>query len=242
MPRTKKAQVEEPVKKATKKQAMEATAPTTPKAAKVLTIDVFDVKGGKTTMTLPQTVFGANINKPLMAQAVRVYLANQRTGAAKAQTRGEVKGSTRKIYQQKGTGRARHGAVRAPIFVGGGAAHGPRPHDFSLTMPKKMKKQALFSALSSKKAEGNIMVIKGLPGIEAKTKIMMGILKTLHMDTKAGMMLVLPKTGEKTENVLKATRNIAGITMMPVSQLNTYVVLQSPKVVFMQEAVEEIQA
>lgn len=237
MPRTKKAETAAtPVTKTSKKETVEAKVAVAPKATQGLTIDVFDITGNKTTMALPEEVFGAKINKSLMAQAVRVYLANKRMGGAKAQTRGEVSGSTRKIYQQKGTGRARHGGIRAPIFVGGGAAHGPRPHDFSLSMPKKMRRLALFSALSSKKAEGKVMVVKGLDGVEAKTKAMVAVLKKMNMDAKqTSMMLVLPTTAQT--NILKAARNIAGVTIVPVNQLNTYTVLQNQAVVFMQEAV-----
>jgi large subunit ribosomal protein L4 len=176
-----------------------------------------------------------------MAQAVRVYLANQRIGGAKTKTRGEVQGSTRKIYQQKGTGRARHGGIRAPIFVGGGVAHGPRTHDFSLSMPQKMRKQALFSALSSKKVDGVITVVKGLDGIKAKTKEMISVLKTIHMDEKKrNLLLVVPKEVEKSTSVMQAARNIAGVSLMPVTSLNTYEVLKSKTILFMQEAIQEL--
>jgi large subunit ribosomal protein L4 len=242
MPRTKKVETATPRKKTTQKDPMEVAVPVVPsKAEKGVTIEVFDIKGSKTTMTLPQEVFGAKINKSLMAQAVRVYLANQRIGAAKTKTRGEVQGSTRKIYQQKGTGRARHGGIRAPIFVGGGIAHGPRTHDFSLSMPQKMRKQALFSALSSKKATGDIIVVKGLDGISAKTKEMMTVLKTIHMDEKkTNLMLVVPKEVEKITSVMRAARNIAGISLIPVTSLNTYEVVKSKTILFMQEAIQEL--
>lgn len=202
-----------------------------------LTIEVMDVKGGKKTMTLPQAVFAAKVNKPLMAQAVRVYLANQRMGTAKTKSRGEVQGSTRKIYRQKGTGRARHGSIRAPIFVHGGVVFGPVPHDYSLNLPKKMKKQALFSALTSKRMDGVIKVVSGLDSIEGKTKVMADILKKLAISSKNQTLLVL---SAKSENVHRTARNIKRIVIMPISQLNTYDVLKSTTIVFMQQAVEAL--
>ena len=116
-----------------------------------LNIDVFDIKGKNVgSISLPESIFKAKVNPQVVAQAVRVYLANQRQGTSSTKTRGEVQGSTRKIYRQKGTGRARHGSIRAPIFVHGGVAFGPKPRDFSLKIPSKIKQQALFSAFSSK--------------------------------------------------------------------------------------------
>ena len=127
-----------------------------------LKVTVVGIDGAsKGSMTLPEAVFGAKPNKALIAQAVRVYLANQRQGNAATKTRGEVIGTTKKIYRQKGTGRARHGAAKAPIFVGGGVAHGPHPHDFSMEFPKKMKQKALISALSEKTQAGSIKVVEG---------------------------------------------------------------------------------
>lgn len=241
MPKVTETTEKKPMKKVTKPAVLESKTPVAaPKATKGVSIDVFDIKGAKTTMTLPAEIFDAKINKQLMAQAIRVYMANQRMGTAASKTRGEVQGSTRKIYQQKGTGRARHGGIRAPIFVGGGVAHGPRPHDFGLAMPRKMKKQALFSALSSKKRDGGMMVIKGLSSIESKTKAMVSVLKNIGMEkTKKSVLLVLPIKAES--GVLRSSRNIAGVTMMPVTQLNTYEVLKSHTLLFMQEAIEEIK-
>src|SRR3972149_7539732 len=95
-------------------------------------------------VTLPADVFDVEVKTELLNMAVRIYQANQRLGTHKAKTRGQVTGSTRKIYKQKGTGRARHGDIKAPIFIGGGIAHGPKPRDFSLNLPKRMKRLALF--------------------------------------------------------------------------------------------------
>src|SRR5579872_7102950 len=177
------------------KVSKESKGPKVVKAQATLSVALFDVAGReKGTVKLPEGVFGGKINKPLMAQAVRVYLANQRMGAAVTQTRGQVDGSTRKIYRQKGTGRARHGGIRAPIFVGGGTAHGPKPQDHSLTMSKKMKRASLFSALTVKLKDNEITFAKGLDQLEAKTKVMAKALQSISSSKK--ILFVLPKTQE----------------------------------------------
>lgn len=206
-----------------------------------LTIDVVDTAGKVVEkMTLPDVLFGTKINKPLMAQAVRVYLANQRQGTSSTKTRGEVEGSTRKIYRQKGTGRARHGAVRAPIFVKGGIAFGPKPRDHSLLLPQKMRRAALASALSAKLQEGEVKVLTGLEKLPAKTKEMATVLTTLSLSPKkSSVLLVLP---EKNEQVTRAVRNISGITYIYIHQLHTYEVLRAKTVLFMKDAVTKLSS
>jgi large subunit ribosomal protein L4 len=209
-----------------------------------LKLSVYDLKGKVAeSMTLPKEVFGAEVNKNLVAQAVRVYLANQRRGTVKTKSRGEVKISTRKIYKQKGTGRARHGAASAPIFVGGGIAFGPRPRDYSLKISKKMKRLALFSALSAKLKEGEIKIVSGLEKIEPKTKSMTDVINNLELkDKKMRLLLILPKTGRDFENVVKAARNIKGVNITSSTLLNTYIVLDHTRLLFMKNAVENINS
>jgi large subunit ribosomal protein L4 len=192
---------------------------------------------GKATgsVTLPKELFAAKINRQLMAQAVRVYLANQRAGNASTKTRGEVEGSTRKIYKQKGTGKARHGAIRAPIFVGGGIVFGPRPRDYSLGFPQKMRKVALASALTSQLKKQNIIVVSGLSDVK-KTKTVASMLTAVGATRKT--VLVIPKD---SATVLRAGRNIEGVDILPVSDVNTYSVLMHGKVVFMKEAIGELK-
>lgn len=207
-------------------------------AAKVsgLTVSVMGVDGKKKgTMTLPGEVFGEKINKPLMAQAVRVYLANQRQGGAHTKTRGQVQGSTRKIYKQKGTGKARHGSIRAHIFVGGGVVFGPVTHDFTLVMPAKMKRKALVSALTSQLQDGNVIVVDGLADLKPKTKFMATALASVVADTR--LLLVLAKD---SEIVARTARNIEGVDTMPVSNLTTYDVLTHQKIVFMKDAIKQV--
>ncbi len=192
---------------------------------------------GKTKgkMSLPQSLFAVSINKPLLAQAVRVYLANQRTGSASTKTRGEVEGSTKKIYRQKGTGRARHGAIRAPIFVGGGIAFGPKPRDYRLHLPDKMKKAALSSALTSQFQGDNIIVIDGLEALEPKTKLFAQALVKVGA-AKRTLLLV----GKDSRDIVRATRNLEHVDVMPVQNLYAYAVLAHNKIVFAKDALKHL--
>lgn len=239
MPTVKK----ETIKKVTPKVAKKVSAPV--KAAATvqgsLSAPMFDVKGARNgTMALPKEVFGVKINKPLMAQAVRVYLANQRQGNASTQTRSEVEGSRKKIYRQKGTGGARHGSKRAPIFVKGGVAHGPKPKDYSLSLPKKMKKAALFSALTLKFKDGEIKVLSGLTKIEPKTKIMDILVKKISEDQnkKQKVLLITSAAPKDLENVYRAGRNISNVEILNAKLLNTYEVLKYKNLLFMKESIE----
>jgi large subunit ribosomal protein L4 len=235
-------------KKVVKKKAVTADAAVkiATKPAKKITdvknvsVDVYNLSGKVVgSMDLPGDIFGLKPNAALIAQAVRVYRANQRAGSASTLTRGEVTGSTRKIYRQKGTGRARHGGVRAPIFVKGGIAHGPKPTDFSRSMPQKMRRKALFSALSAKVADGSIKVVDGLEKIEPKTKIMVKALAALRGDAKVKRTLVVVPT--YTDNIIRAARNIPGVTYMSTQQLNTYETVKHTSIVFMKDAVAAMQ-
>lgn len=208
-----------------------------------LKIDVYDTKGKVVgEVDLPREIFGEKVNKILLAQAVRVYLANQRRGTASTKTRGEVRGSTRKIYKQKGTGRARHGGIRAPIFVHGGIAFGPKPRDYSLAFPKKMRRKALFSALSAKVVDKQIKVVDSLEDIKPKTKVIIEILKALNADQKKrSLMLVLPSFEGKNESVYRAARNIEGLKVKRANLLNAYDVFESKVVLFPKSAIEEVK-
>lgn len=210
-------------------------------------IEVFDTEGkvsGK--LNLPEKIFAAKVNKDLIAQAVRVYLANQRQGTQNTKTRSEVRFSTAKIYRQKGTGRARHGARSAPIFVGGGIAHGPKPRDFSLSLPKKMRRAALFAALSAKLAEKNIIAIEGLEKVEAKTKAFTKILENLknvlgNKELKKKALKILIVLPGKLENLERAARNVWGISLSEARLLNTYSVLNHQKLLFLKDSIPVLE-
>lgn len=208
-----------------------------------LSAPVFSVSGEKSgSVTLPKEVFGAKINKTLMAQAVRVYLANQRLGTVSTKTRGEVEGSSRKIYKQKGTGRARHGGVRAPIFVKGGVAHGPKPRDYSLKLPQKMKRAALISALSQKQKDGEIKVLSGLEKIEPKTKIMGALINKVSEQTpKSRVLLVTSANPKDLGNVFKSSRNIKNVEVLNALFLNVYEVLKHKNLLLMKEAIAVLE-
>jgi len=185
---------------------------------------------------LPPEIFNSKVNPLLMAQAVRVYLSNQRKAQAKTKTRGEVTGSGRKIYQQKGTGRARHGDKYAPIFVGGGVAFGPTgKENYKLTMSKKMKKAALFSALTSQEKEGNVLVAD-LSKISPKTKEMSALLKE-KLKATGKILLVLPRDAK---DAARAAKNIKALTITLPGDLNTYQVLNHNKIVFAEKSLPEL--
>lgn len=219
------------------RKSLVAVKTSAPKRAS-LTVQVFTAAGRAAgEMQLPKEIFGAEVNKNLIAQAIRVYLANQRLGTASTKSRGEITASTRKIWRQKGTGRARHGALSAPLFVGGGVAHGPKPKDYSLKLPKKMKKIALICALSSKLNDGQIKVLTGFEKIEPKTKIMNAAIKSLDLERKK-ILLVTPATSTELPDLYKAARNIEGVKILPAQMLNTYEVLDNVSIFLMKASIE----
>ncbi len=202
-----------------------------------LTIDVFEVSGKISgSLELEKEVFGVKPNKTLIAQAIRVYLANQRVGNAQTKTRAEVRGGGRKPWRQKGTGRARIGSIRAPHWRGGGVTHGPQMRDYSLDFPKKMKKAALISALSSKFGEKNLLVLNKLDFKEAKTKEAAALVKNLAL--KGKFTLVTDKIEAKES---RAVKNLKDARLLSVADLNTYEVLNNKKLLLTKEAVSKIQ-
>ncbi|HMS22423.1 MAG TPA: 50S ribosomal protein L4 [Candidatus Levybacteria bacterium] len=227
------------IMKDTKKSKMKTNEP---KDAVISTKETFsvDVYGldGKVSgkVNIPTEIFKAKVNLTLMAQAVRVYLATQRSGTSSTKTRSEVSGTTKKMYRQKGTGRARHGAAKAPIFVGGGIAFGPKPRSFALTLPKKMRRKALFSALTSKYSENNLMILDAAQAT-GKTKEIVNTFKNLGL-TKKVTIVVTPEE----KQISRAARNIKGVTVEHAANLNTYSVLNSNTVIFAKDALSILQS
>jgi large subunit ribosomal protein L4 len=203
----------------------------------VSTIDVLDVSGTKTgTVDLPEDVFGAKINVPLIHQVVVAQLAARRQGTHKVKTRGEVRGGGKKPYRQKGTGRARQGSTRAPQFAGGGIVHGPQPRDYSQKTPKKMKAAALRGALSDRATGGRVHVVSGLvAGETPKTK---AALESLRKITQTRSVLVVVDEGD--ELTWLSLRNAPEVHLLDAGQLNTYDVLCYDDVVFTQEAYDQV--
>lgn len=229
--------------KAVKKEKVEAKIAVSKPKKVSLNVSVFDIKGKAAgRVELPSEIFGIKINESLMSQAIRVYLANQKQGTVKTKDRGEINLATKKAWQQKGTGRARHGSRRAPIFVGGGVTFGPKPRDLSLNITKKMKTLALFSALSSKLKDNQIKIIKGLETISPKTKIMAQVLKALELDKTSKILLVIPKAGKESESIYRAGGNIKKLKIVNANSLNTYGVLDNTAILLMKDSVDVIKS
>ncbi|MBO9369947.1 MAG: 50S ribosomal protein L4 [Chloroflexi bacterium] len=182
-------------------------------------------------------IFEAPINVPLMHQALVRQLANARLGTHKTKTRGEVNRTTAKWYRQKGTGRARHGSRNAPIFVGGGIAHGPKPRSYEQRMPKKMRRAALRSALSVKAGQQQIVVVDRLELPEPKTREMREVLTRLNVGENA--LILLPGRNETVE---KSVRNLPKVKTLHASYLNIRDLLQYEKVVMPLGALQVIES
>jgi large subunit ribosomal protein L4 len=193
---------------------------------------------GKAGKEIASALFDAAGDAKTVAQAVRVFLSNQRQGTAKVKTRGEVDRTKKKWYRQKGTGGARHGARSANIFVGGGVVHGPTgTTDWTLRMSKPMKIAALRAALSMQAKDGNIMVIEGVEKMGAKTKEVAAMLKSLEL-TDSKTLIVISETHE---NLIRASRNIESVLCTRADRLNTFEIMNAHKVLMTPEAVTVLE-
>lgn len=201
---------------------------------KVALLNVSGEKVGE--IELNDNIFGVEINENVLHETVKNYLANQRQGTQSAKTRAEVRGGGRKPWRQKGTGRARQGSTRAPHWVGGGVSFAPKPRDYRYELPRKVKRLALKSALSSKVIAENIVVLDELSMTMPKTKDMLNILKNLSIEKKALIVM-----GEKNENIIRSANNIPGISTTLVTTLNVYDILNHEKFIVTKEAVHKIE-
>jgi large subunit ribosomal protein L4 len=188
------------------------------------------------TIELPADIFEARVNTGLMHQAYVRQQANARLGTHKTKSRGELSISTRKIYRQKGTGRARHGSRNAPIFVGGGIAHGPRPRDYSQKMPRKMRQAALRSALSVKAREGELVLVDALTLDKPKTREMATVLENLVGDASALILL-----SQRDAVVERSTNNMPEAKTLRVHYLNIRDLLSYDKVLMPLDALEVVK-
>ncbi len=201
------------------------------------TVSTFDMAGKQTgTMELADTVFGIAPNATVMHSAVVNYLANQRQGTQSTLTRSEVSGGGRKPWRQKGTGHARQGSTRAPQWTHGGIALGPKPRDYSYVLPKKVRRLALKSALSSKVISGDMLVLDELALETIRTKTVVDMLKALNAKKK--VLLVLP---EKDDKAVLSARNIPGVKTTLVNTLNVYDILNCDTFVVVKDAVAKIE-
>ena len=196
---------------------------------------VYDAFGSsRTEVTLDSDMFGIEPNRAVMHQVVVGHLAALRSGTAKTKTRAEVRGGGRKPWRQKGLGRARHGSIRSPIWVGGGVAHGPAPRSYAQRTPKKMRALALRSALSARASEGAVKVVSDFDWGAPKTKRAHGLLGAIGVGGKALVVL-----GRSEVNAARSFRNIPRVVLGHPGQLNAYDVLWSDTVVFSRLALEE---
>lgn len=199
-------------------------------------VPVYNMDGQEvSSVELPASIFEATINRGLMHQALVRQLANARLGTHKVKGRSEINRSTAKVYRQKGTGNARHGSRRAPIFVGGGVAHGPTPRKYTKNMPRKMRRAALRSALTVKASNGEIVVLEGLSLDAPKTKEMAAIVHRLVQDSTALVLLA-----DHNENVEKSARNLADIKALLAPYLNVRDLLGYNKLVLPLDALDVV--
>lgn len=185
---------------------------------------------------LNDNTFGANVNVEAMHQVVKMYLANQRQGTQSALTRAEVSGGGIKPWRQKGTGRARQGSTRSPQWKHGGIVFAPKPRSYRYTVPKKIKRIAMKSALSSKVNDNNIVVIEELNFDAPKTKQVISLLENLKVDSKTLIVLA-----DNNENVVKSARNIKGVKTALVNTLNVYDILNYDKFIITKDAVKKVE-
>lgn len=203
----------------------------------MIALSVHNIKGENVgEVSLEDNIFSTKVNKYLVHQAVKRYLANRRRGTASTKNRSAVRGGGAKPWKQKGTGRARAGTNSSPIWVGGGIVFGPSPRDYSFSLPKKMKIAALKSVLSDKLGNKEIIIVDELSLKENKTSKMVEILKNLQAFKKPLIII------EKEDNgIVQAARNIKGTQVLPVSKINAYDLINHEKIIITKKALKQIE-
>jgi large subunit ribosomal protein L4 len=202
----------------------------------MIEVPVYNQQGAELEkIQVDEAKLGGTVRAALLKQAVVMYHANQRQGTVQTQARGEVAGSTRKLFRQKGTGNARTGGIRNPIKVGGGHAKQKRPKDWRLAMPKKMRTLARNSALLAKLQANDVTVVDKLALEQPKTKVVAGIYKALKLDRS-----VLVALAGRDEAIERAARNIARTTLTTVSQLNAWDLLKNRKLLITKEGLQQL--
>ncbi len=200
-------------------------------------VDVYDIKGKKVSdVELAESIFGIEPNEAIVHSVLVNYLANQRQGTQSTKTRAEVRGGGRKPWRQKGTGRARQGSIRAPQWVKGGIALGPKPRSYKYTVNKKERRLAIKSLLSSKVLEKELTVVDKLELKEIKTKTMVKALSDLKVEGKTLIVLA-----DKNENVLMSSRNIEGVKTILLNNINVFDLLKYNNLVLPLETVKKIE-
>jgi len=200
-------------------------------------VDLYNMKGETVgEIELSDAIFGIDVNENAMYLAVQNQLANRRQGTQSTKTKSEVSGGGRKPYRQKGTGRARQGSIRSAQWIKGGIVHGPKPRSYSYTLPKKLKRLALKSALTSKVNSNDILVLDQLNFDSIKTKQMVNVLDALKVDK--GALIVLDS---KNETVVKSARNIPGVKTALVNTINVFDILKYDKFIITKDAVAKVE-
>ncbi len=200
-------------------------------------LELYNIEGERIgEVSLSSKVFGAKVNEALLYEALKAQASSRRRGTASTKERSQVRGGGRKPWRQKGTGRARAGSIRSPIWKGGGTTFGPRPRDYSYSLPRKAKRKAIKSALSAKLKEKKILILDRMDLKEAKTKKMASMLVNLRSGKKP--LLVIE---EGNEMVRRAARNIEGVKIISPNSLNLYDLLNHNKLILTKEALAKIE-
>jgi large subunit ribosomal protein L4 len=211
-----------------------------PKAGS-LSVPVLSIAGVSAgNLNLPKTIFGAEVNQSLLSQAIRVYSTNRSSQFGQTKTRGEVAGSTRKMYRQKGTGNARRGSLRSPVAVHGGIALGPRSRRTVLDLPKKMRKAALVSALSAKVRDGQVLGLE-LEKASGKTKEIASLTKMLKKSADKKNLSVLVVDSQIHEKAQRAIRNLQSVEFLTAGQLNAFEVIKHQSLLITKAAIERLE-
>jgi large subunit ribosomal protein L4 len=204
-----------------------------------LSVYKIDGKESGKKVVLDDTVFGVEPNDHAIYLDVKQFLANQRQGTSKTKERNEVAYSTKKIVRQKGSGGARHGSIKAPIYVGGGRIFGPKPRDYSFKLNKKLKQLARKSALSLKAKDSAITVLEQFTIESPKTSEMVNICKNLNLTERAKVLMVLP---ENNNNIYLSSRNLQRVKVVTSSELTTYDLMNATNLVLVEDTVEQLNA
>ena len=200
-------------------------------------VDILNIKGENVgSLELNETLFNTEISEHTVYEVVKNQLANKRQGTQSAKTRSEVRGGGRKPFRQKGTGRARQGSIRAPHYTGGGVVFAPKPRDYSYKVPKKLRRKALYSVLTSKVNDNELIVLEDLNLENAKTKEASQVLKSINAGDKAYIV-----TAENDNEVYRSFRNIEGVDVSAASLINVYDLVKHNKLVITKDAVAKLE-
>ena len=200
-------------------------------------LDLYNIEGKRVgEVSLSSKIFGLKVNEALLYEALKAQLASRRRGTATTKERAQVRGGGRKPWRQKGTGRARAGSIRSPIWRGGGTTFGPRPRDYAYSLPKKARKKSLRCALSSKFKEKKIVILDSIGLKQVKTKRMVGILAKVGSDS--GPLLIVEEGNQKA---YRSARNIEGVKILSPNSLNVYDILDHNKLVMTKKALTDLE-